>query len=101
MIPPELADVLRYVDAGLALLLIVASGWSVVLAEHWDQRVLFGIFAAFGFLLTGGHLSTLGQASSWRLAVLIIVVAVALASTIANIRRELRDREARDRRSAP
>lgn len=99
MIPAGLADAIRYVDAGLCLALIVASGWSVVLAEHWDQRVRFGIFAAFGFLLTGGHLNTLGREGTWRLALLVVVVGVALAATSTNIWRELREREARGRRA--
>lgn len=100
MIGPELADVFRYVDAGLALLLMVASGWAIALSHFWDQRVRFGIFAAFAFVLTGGHLNTLGREGTWYLVGLIAIVAVALVSTAATIRRELRDREARDRRSA-
>ena len=99
MIPAELADVIRYVDAVLALLLAAASGWSAVLAERWDQRCRFATFGAFGLLLTSGHLSALGQDGSWRLAILVIIVTVALASTVANIRTELRAREARGRRA--
>lgn len=99
MIPAGLADLFRYVDALLSLGLIVASGWSAVLAEHWDQRVRFALFAAFGFLLTGGHLNTLGREGTWRLAVLVVVVAVALASTAVNVRREVRERESRGRRA--
>jgi hypothetical protein len=99
VIPSGLADAIRYVDAVLCLALIVVSGWSAVLSEHWDQRVRFGIFAAFGFLLTGGHLNTLGRVGSWRLALLVIIVAAALASTTTHIWRELRERESRGRRA--
>jgi hypothetical protein len=99
VIPASLADPLRYLDAGLALLLVAACGRAIALSRYWDQRVRFGIFAAFGFLLTGGHLNTLGREGSWYLAALIVVVLVALVSTAATIRRELREREARGRRA--
>jgi uncharacterized membrane protein len=97
VIPAQLADVIRYADALLCLALVVASGWSAVLAEHWDQRTRFAIFAAFGFLLTGSHLAALGQDGNWRLVMLVVVVAIALGSTSVNIRREVREREARGR----
>jgi hypothetical protein len=98
VIPAQLADVIRYADAVLSLGLIVMAGWAAVLAEHWDQRVRFGIFAAFGFLLTSGHLNTLGQEGSWRLALLIVIVTAALWSTSVHVRREVRERDERAKR---
>lgn len=99
MIPSQLADVIRYVDAGLALGLIIMAGWAAVLAEHWDQRVRFLIFGAFGFLLTSGHLNTLGREGTWRLALLVVIVSAALWSTSVHVRREVRERESRGRRA--
>lgn len=92
MIPAWLADVIRYTDVSLCLALMVACGWAIALGDHWDQRVRFGIFGAFAFTLTGGHLSTLGHAGTWRLAALVPIVLVALVSSIAYVRRELRER---------
>jgi hypothetical protein len=97
VIPAGLADAIRYVDALLCLGLIVMACWAAVLSEHLDQRVRFGIFAAFGFLLTGGHLNTLGKEGTWRLGLLVIIVAVALWSTAMHVRREVRERESRGR----
>jgi len=99
VIPAGLADAIRYADAVLALALMVTSGWSAVLADHWDQRVRFGLFAAFAFTLTGGHLSALGREGTWYLVILVVIVVVALVSTVAYIRRELRERELRGRRA--
>jgi predicted MFS family arabinose efflux permease len=99
VIPAQLADVIRYVDAGLAMALALGSAWSAVLAERWDQRVRFAAFATFAFLLTSGHLDNLGQTGSWRLAVLVVAVSAALVSVAANVRQELRAREARGRRA--
>jgi hypothetical protein len=92
VIPAGLADAIRYVDGALAMLLFIACGWAIMISEHWDQRTRFGIFAGFSFALTGGHLTALGRPGTWWLVVLVVIVAVALASTIAYIRRELRER---------
>lgn len=95
MIPAVAADVVRYADVGLCLALLGACGFAAALADHWDQRVRFGIFGAFGALLTAGHLSALGRDGSWRLALLVPVVALAMISTVAYVRRELRERRVR------
>lgn len=98
MIPAGVADAIRYLDALLSLGLIIMAGWAAVLAEHWDQRVRFLIFGAFGFLLTSGHLTSLGREASYRLALLAVIVAAALWSTSVHVRREVRERQERGRR---
>lgn len=101
MIPAGLADLIRYADAVLATLLALGAAWSAVLADRWDQRVRFGAFAAFAFLLASGHLDSLGDVGSWRLAALIVTVTAALVAVGGNLHRELREsrelREARER----
>lgn len=92
---PELlvvGDVVRWVDVGLSLALVFTCAWSAWIADHWDHKVRFVIFAAFGALLTSGHLATLGRAWSWRLPALVPVVALALVTTLIFVRRELRAR---------
>ncbi len=92
MIPPEVSDPIRVVAAVLAVLLIVAAAYAVVVSFHMDQRVRFGLFAAFGFLQVSGHLAAWGRDGPWRLPVLAALVAAALWSTIIYVRRELKAR---------
>lgn len=93
MLGPGLSDAVRYANAGLSLALVVACGVAVVVSHHWDQRVRFSIFAGFGVLLTTGHLASLGREGSWRLLALALIVAAALVSSIAYVRRELKERK--------
>jgi hypothetical protein len=95
VIPAGLADLIRYVDAALALGLVAACSVAIALGDHWDQRVRFGVFAALGGLLTAGHLATLGRDGSWRLLMLVPVVVLALISTVAYVLRERRERRVR------
>jgi len=92
IIPAWCADQLRLLSMAGALVLIVASCYAVLVSEHSDQRVRFGIFALFAVMLTAGHLGGLGLPGPWRLAVLPVVVAAAIWSTIKYVRRELGER---------
>ena len=87
-----LGDLIRYVNAVLALGLVFTAVYAAVLHPYWDQRGRFLLFAAFGALLTTGHLAYLGQPWSWRLVALLVVVALSLITTIVAVRRELRAR---------
>lgn len=87
-----LGDLIRYVNAGLALALVFAAVWAAALHPYWDQRGRFLLFAAFGVLLTTGHLANLGHVWSWRLVGLLIIVLLSLITTIVAVRRELRAR---------
>jgi hypothetical protein len=88
MIDPVAADVLRWTNGGLALTLMALAGFAIVVSEFWDQRTRFGLFAAFGALLTAGHLSALGDPGSYRLPILTVIIILAVISTAAYVRRE-------------
>jgi hypothetical protein len=92
IIPAGVADVLRVISMLGALVLIVAACYAVRISSYSDQRVRFGIFALFAVMLTAGHLGSLAQPAPWRLAVLPLVVAAAIWSTIKYVRRELGER---------
>ncbi len=92
IIPAPIADVLRAVSMIGALVLIVGACYAIRVSEHADQRVRFGLFAAFAVMLTAGNLGNLGQAAVWRLGVLPALVALAVWSTIKYVRRELGSR---------
>jgi len=92
IIPAGLADVLRFVSMAGALLLIVAACYAVLISHYSDQRVRFGLFAAFAVMLTAGNLGNLGQAAVWRLGILPVLVAAAVWSTMKYVRRELGER---------
>lgn len=85
-----LPDALRFANAFLALALVMACVWAIFVSGYWDQRVRFGLFAAFGVLLAGGHLSSLTEPFNWRLPTLTLVVLAALVSTLLFVRRGLR-----------
>jgi hypothetical protein len=85
-------DLLRYTNALLALALVFAAVWAAALHPYWDQRGRFLLFAAFGVLLTTGHLASLGRPWTWRLPGLLVIVALSLITTIVAVRRELRAR---------
>jgi len=92
IIPAEVADVLRVLSMLGSLTLLVAACYAMVVSRYRDQRVRFGLFAAFSVMLTAGSLVNLGQAAAWRLGVLPVLVALAVWSTIAYVRRELGER---------
>lgn len=92
IIPYQVADPLRLASMAGSLVLLVASCYAAFVSEHLDQRVRFGIFAILPVMLTAGHLPNLGLPGPWRLAVLPIVVALAIWSTITYVRRELGER---------
>jgi hypothetical protein len=88
VIVPWVADLVRWVNALGALALIAAACFAVRWSEHADQRIRFALFAAFGALLTTGHLAALGMPGSYRLPVLTATVALAVWSTIKYVMRE-------------
>jgi hypothetical protein len=85
-------DVVRWANVVLALGLVFFAVWAAVIHPHWDQKGRFLLFAAFGVLLTTGHLAGLGGPWTWRLLGLFVVVALALITTIWAVRREVRAR---------
>lgn len=92
VIPAEAADVLRLASMAGALALLVAACYASYVSEYWDQRVRFALFAILPVLLTAGHLGNLAKPAPWRLAVLPVLVALAIWSTITYVRRELGER---------
>jgi phosphotransferase system glucose/maltose/N-acetylglucosamine-specific IIC component len=99
VIGPDLADGIRLANGVGALILVALCAVAVPLADTWDQRLRFGVFAGFAALLTASHLSALGRSSSWILPALSVIVYAAVISTVAYVIRERRERELRDRRA--
>ncbi len=89
MIPPEVADPVRLTSGVLSIVLIFAACYAVLLSVHLDQRVRFGLFAAFGFIHVSSHLTRYGQGATWYLPGIAVLVALAVWSTIKYVRREL------------
>jgi hypothetical protein len=85
-------DIVRYANALLAGALVFFACWAAMVHPHWDQRGRFLLFAAFGALLTTGHLANLGQPWTWRLLGLFVIVTLSLITTIWAVRREVRAR---------
>ena len=92
VIPAEVADVLRILSVLGSLTLLVAACYAMVVSHYRDQRVRFGLFAAFAVMLTAGSLVSFGRDAAWRLGVLPVLVALAVWSTVAYVRRELGER---------
>jgi hypothetical protein len=92
VIPANVADPIRLTCMAGALVLLVASCYAVKVS-HWpDQRVRFGLFAAFAAIQTTSHLENLDLPAPWRLGALPVLVALAIWSTMKYVRRELGER---------
>ena len=89
------ADLLRLYSAGVSLLLVIACVYSLYAAPTFDQRLRFGTFGLFGFVITSGQIDNLGQPGTWRLPFVAIAVTSALVGTGIFVRGDVRDRYGR------
>ncbi len=85
-------DVSRFVNMALALALVVAGAYAVVLSKTPDQRLRFVTLTGFGALITSTGVGALGNPWRWEISALTILVALGLAGTLIFVRRELRAR---------
>ncbi len=88
-----LADVIRFLSALLALVLVPACVYAAVQAPLWDQRVRFVALAVLGALIIGWQLELVGEPPSWRMPFVVSGTALALTGVIMFLVRRHRERQ--------
>jgi uncharacterized membrane protein AbrB (regulator of aidB expression) len=88
VIPPDVADTIRWASAIGCLVLGVSAGMAIRYSGTPDQRVNYGIFVLISVVLITGQVAALGATADYRLPLVTAVVAAALWSTITYVRRE-------------
>jgi hypothetical protein len=74
---PPLPDLLRWVSAVLALLLVPGCIYAAFARITWDQRARFIALALIGVVVVGAQLDGLGKPRTWRMP--LVVAALLLA----------------------
>lgn len=78
-----IADMLRWFNVGLALVLVPVCTGCAVYARTWDHRLRFFTVAGYALVTVGGQLATLGQPLNWRLPALAVTTVAAVVSITA------------------